>query len=147
MDVSFMTEVTLCQQNAPTATLFSKIRPQNHSRLQLETRNVGPSLVLHCTGRITFREEALALTAKVSELLSQGRPIVLDLSGIQTIDSAGLGELVMIFLAAKKAGAMVRLAAPNRHVRQVLHLTRLTSVFAVHPALEEALLASPQQSA
>ncbi|MBS1850339.1 MAG: STAS domain-containing protein [Acidobacteria bacterium] len=145
-----MTEATLCPSASPasaTTSLLPKVNAFNDTRLKLEVRQVGPALVLHCSGRITFREEAMTLTAKVTELFSQRRPIVLELSQVETVDSAGLGELILILLAAQKAGSSLRLAAPNRHVRQVLQLTRLTSVFTVYPALEEALLASPQQSA
>ena len=110
-------------------------------KLNFETRNYEKFTMLHCKGRIVFRDEATALSSKVAELLAYSEAVVLDLSGVEMIDSAGLGELVVALMSGKITDRPVRLAAPNKFVRKLLELTNLTSVFEVYPTLQEAILA------
>src|SRR5208282_4489560 len=60
-------------------------------KLSLETRNQGDVVVVHCQGRVVYREEAAALSGVVREILENGSKVVLDLSGVGSIDSAGIG--------------------------------------------------------
>lgn len=113
--------------------------------LSFEVRSYEGATVLQCKGRIVFRDEALALSAKVAELLPASRQIVIDLSGVEIIDSAGLGELVVAFMSGQITGRAVKLAAPNRLVRKILEITNLNSVFEIHERVEDAAL-SPAAS-
>src|SRR5579864_5812711 len=65
-------------------------------KLSLETRNCGDVIIVHCRGRIVYRDEAAALSRVVGEILHAGSKVVLDLSGVHSIDSAGIGELVLL---------------------------------------------------
>jgi anti-sigma B factor antagonist len=108
-------------------------------KLSLESRTQNGITVIHCIGRITYREEASALSSKVAELLPHSRQIILDLSGVDVVDSAGLGELVVVLMSGQITGCPVKLAAPRKHVRALLELTNLASVFEIHSSLEDAL--------
>ena len=107
--------------------------------LSLETRHLGDVIVIHCEGRIVYRDEAAALTRVVTEALKNTRDVVLDLEGVQRIDSAGLGELVRMMTAADACGSRLKLAGVNPKVLQVLRLTNLISAFEIHASLVEAL--------
>jgi anti-sigma B factor antagonist len=109
-------------------------------KLNLETRTYEAFTVLHCKGRIVYRDEASALSSRVAELLTQSRLIVLDLSCVEMIDSAGLGELVVALMSGQIMGRPVKLAGPNKLVRKLLELTNLSSVFQIYPSLQEAIL-------
>ena len=65
-------------------------------KLSLETRNRGDVIIVHCQGRIVYRDEAAALSRVVGEVLQQARKLVLDLSGVSSMDSAGIGELALL---------------------------------------------------
>ena len=65
-------------------------------KLSLETRNRGDVIIVHCQGRIVYRDEAAALSRVVGEVLQQTRKLVLDLSGVSSMDSAGIGELALL---------------------------------------------------
>jgi anti-sigma B factor antagonist len=95
--------------------------------------------VVHCKGRIVYRNEAAALSHRIAQLFPIARKLVLDLSRVEVIDSAGLGELVVLYMWAEAKGTSIKLAAPGRRVRQLLELTNLASVFSLHPTLEEAV--------
>src|SRR6202162_2287057 len=60
-------------------------------KLSLETRNRGDVAIVHCQGRIVYRDEAAALSRVAGEVLQQARTLVLDLSGVSSMDSAGIG--------------------------------------------------------
>lgn len=115
-------------------------------KLSLEVRNRGDVTIVHCEGRIVYRDEAGALSQLVGEMLDHGEKVVLDLSGVSAIDSAGIGELVSLYTRAQSRNVDLKFAAPSLRVRQLLDLTNLYSVIEVHPNLGEALSAfSPQE--
>ncbi len=109
-------------------------------KLDLETRAIDDVTVLFCRGRFTYRDEAAAFSQKIAELLPQARQIVVELSGLEIIDSAGLGELVVVHMWIRASGCALKLAGANARIRQLLELTNLLSVFDVHPTLDDALL-------
>ena len=116
-------------------------------RLSLETRVTEDVAVIRCKGRIAYGIEAAALSGEIAELASQTRRVVIDLSGVEMIDAAGLGELVSVAVAAQASGCSITLAAPGHFIRQLLELTKLTSVLELYPTLEAASVASRGQAA
>jgi anti-sigma B factor antagonist len=114
-------------------------------KLSLETRNLGDVVVVHCQGRIVYRDEAAALSRVVGELLELGRKVVLDLSSVSSMDSAGIGELAQLQSWARAGNVNLKCAAPNRLVATLLELTNLSSVLEIHPSLDAALVAFQQE--
>jgi anti-anti-sigma factor len=110
-------------------------------KLSLETRQRGDVIIVHCQGRIVYRDEAAALSRLVGELLGGGGKVVLDLSGVSSIDSAGIGELVLLHTWAQSKNADLKYASPSPLVRDLLDLTNMDSVLEIHPSLSEALAA------
>jgi len=110
-------------------------------KLSLETRNCGEVIVVHCQGRVVYRDEAAALSRLVAEVLQNAGKVVLDLSGVTTIDSAGFGELAFLYSWARSQNADLKCAGPTPFIRQLLDLTNLDSVLEIHPSVCEALAA------
>ena len=108
-------------------------------KLSLETRRSGDVIIIHCEGRIVYREEAAALSRVVGETLQDTREVILDLEGVESIDSAGLGELVLAHMSAAGQGKSVKLSGAKPHVRELLDLTNLSSVFELYPRLDDAI--------
>ena len=102
-------------------------------------RNEGEIPVLQCQGRIVYRDEAAALSDKAYKILQEHGRLVLDLSGVENIDSGGLGALVMLQMWAHQGGGELKLCTPTRRVRKLFELTNLHSIFELHPTREEAL--------
>jgi anti-sigma B factor antagonist len=109
-------------------------------KLDLETRAIDDVTVLYCRGRFTYRDEATAFSQKIAALLPDAQRIVVEFSGLEAIDSAGLGELVVVHMWIRASGSSLKLAGANPRIRQLLELTNLLSVFDVHPTLDDALL-------
>ena len=116
-------------------------------RLSLETRVAENITVIYCKGRIAYGIEAASLSGEIAELVSNTRRVVIDLSGVEMIDAAGLGALISVALTAQANQCSIKLAAPGNLIRQLLELTKVTSVFAVHPTLDAATLAFHAQAA
>jgi anti-sigma B factor antagonist len=116
-------------------------------RLSLETRVTEDLTVICCKGRIAYGIEAAALSGEIAELAPQTRRVVIDLSGVEMIGAAGLGALISVALTAQASQCSVKLAAPGNLIRQLLELTKLTSVFEVHPTLDAATVAFHAQAA
>jgi anti-anti-sigma factor len=110
-------------------------------KLSLETRNRGGVVIVHCQGRIVYRYEAAALSRVVGEFLENGGKVVLDLSGVSSLDSAGIGELAFLHSWARSQNADLKYASPTPLVRDLLDLTNLNSVLDIHPSVGEALAA------
>jgi anti-anti-sigma factor len=68
----------------------------------------------------------------------------LELSGVSSIDSAGIGELALLQTWAQNRNAELKCAGPNELVRALLDLTNLDSVMEVYPTLEAALESFPE---
>ena len=108
-------------------------------KLTLETRNRGDVAIVHCQGRIVYRDEAAALSRVVGELLHKGTKLVLDLSGVSSMDSAGIGELVLLETWAQQRNAELKCAGATTLVRTLLDITNLDSILDVHESVKEAL--------
>jgi len=112
---------------------------ESQLKLSLETRNCGDVTIVHCHGRIVYRNEAAAFSSLVSEVMQDAGNVVLDLSGVNSIDSAGSGELAALHTQAQEKNARLKYAGANTLVRTLLGLTNLDSVLEVHPSLDSAL--------
>ena len=108
-------------------------------KLSLETRNRGDVLIVHCHGRIVYRDEAAALSRLVAQVLPHTRKLVLDLTGVSSMDSAGIGELALLHTWAQEKNVDLKCAGPNSLVRSLLDLTNLDSVLEIHSSLEDAV--------
>jgi anti-sigma B factor antagonist len=76
----------------------------------------------------------------VLKLLEQGQKhIILDFSQVRNVNSAGLGSLITLFSRTRSVGGEFILAAVPQNVRNLLHITRLDTVFVISDSVEDAL--------
>lgn len=114
-------------------------------KLSLDAGNPSSAVVLHCQGRMIFRSQARSLSTIVTEVLPSARRMVVDLAGVDSIDSGGLGELVLTHLWAEAAGYSLKFASPKKAVRHLFEVTNLVSVFDVYGSVPEAMTAMIQE--
>jgi anti-sigma B factor antagonist len=107
--------------------------------LKLTSSKIGGIFVVRLRGAILFGKESAALRALVKDLLSKARQIVLDLTDVTRIDSAGLGTLVGLFVSARAVGTVIKLSNPGNHANEILRITRLAAVFEIFETTEEAI--------
>jgi anti-sigma B factor antagonist len=98
--------------------------------LRMTDREVNGVNVIDLEGRIVLGEESNSFREKVKGLLAAGKKnIVLNLSNVSYIDSAGLGTLVATFHSARSQGATLKLANLGAKFKEVLQVTKLMTVF------------------
>ncbi len=96
-------------------------------------------LILEARGRITLGPETEILRQRIKNAAESGhKNIVLDLAGVDYIDSAGLGTLVSGAASVRRSGGELKLANLTARVRDVMQITRLSTVFEVHENLDKA---------
>jgi anti-anti-sigma factor len=78
--------------------------------------------------RSSFRQSAVGLLDQLPE--RTGR-LVIDLRGTRSVDSAGLGALMLIQRRASERRQVVVLRRPNDELRFLLVLTKLDDLFEV----------------
>ncbi|MBI3477084.1 MAG: STAS domain-containing protein [Acidobacteria bacterium] len=121
------------------------VPPSRGKGLNLDLEAQGGAVVLHCQGRIIFGPEARALSDIVADVLPSSRRMIVDLAGIETVDSAGLGEFVLLHMWAEAAGYSLKFASPRQPVRRLLELTNLVAVFDAYGSVAEAMDAMLQE--
>jgi len=109
--------------------------------LKIETRQADGVTIVCCQGRIVFGEEATSLRDALKQTLTKSRKIVLNLSQVSYIDSGGLGTLVGAYSSARTSGADIKLAGLGQRLRDLLQITKLTTVFEVYENESQALAA------
>lgn len=74
---------------------------------------------------------AAAVKAEALALLGDASDIVVDLTGVEFIDSAGVGVLVALFKNARLKGGRARFCGVTPGVRNVLEIIRLDQIFEI----------------
>jgi anti-sigma B factor antagonist len=98
-----------------------------------------------CDGRVVVAlrgeldvTDAASVAAALTPVAAREREIIIDLAGLEFIDSSGLAALVLVRKHARHVGGDLILAGPQREVLRVLTVTRLLDVFSVHTCEEKA---------
>jgi anti-sigma B factor antagonist len=96
--------------------------------LNLEVYVQEGATVVRCSGRLTAGVTA-KLREQIKDLILPAKLVVLDLTDLEHMDSAGLGAIVALYVSARRAGCGLRLINFNRRVRELLGMTNLLSIF------------------
>ena len=107
-------------------------------RANLTTCRCEDRLVVAMRGELDVTDAASA-AASLMAVAAGGRQIIVDLKGLEFIDSSGLAALVLVRRQARRAGGDLLLAAPGRQVLRVLTLAGLTGFLVTHACAEEAI--------
>jgi anti-sigma B factor antagonist len=109
-------------------------------QLNVERRDAGAVAVLAVHGELDMKTAAtlrLALIQAIGE--EPGRRVVVDLEGVDFIDSAGLGVLLGGLERTRSNDGELVLVTTGRSVVRVLELTGLTRVFEIHASRTAAI--------
>ncbi len=95
------------------------------------------AVVLRLTGPLTIS----TLFPLQGELRAQtAERIILDMSGVPYIDSAGLGAVLMFYVSAEKNGRKLLLSGVGERVQSLIRMTRVDSILTTFPTVEDAEL-------
>jgi len=117
---------------------LSVLEGRSPLQLKLSTRTIDGVLIIDCAGRIVFGEESAYLRDMVRKLLAERKKLVLNLNGVNYIDSGGLGTLVALYTTSRNSGSFIKLANLTRHVDDLLQVTKLVTIFDVYDSEQQA---------
>ena len=110
--------------------------------MKSQIRDVGDVRVISLTGKITIGSGDVMLRQLINENLEQNhKKLLLDLRGVNSMDSSGIGEMVASYTSAKNRDAQLKLMNLSPKINDILQVTQLITVFDVFDNEEEAIAA------
>jgi anti-anti-sigma factor len=106
--------------------------------LRLHCRRHRNAVVVYCTGKITFGQEAGFLLNQVAALLARRRHVILHFGGVVTIDAAGIGTLAGLAARARTSGSQIKICNLPEHIATLLDLTRMLQILKAYETEEKA---------
>lgn len=98
--------------------------------------------VLTLTGSLTLGRDAQHFEWTIEEMVkNQQNRIIVDLSGVPFVDSAGIGILVGCHGKTSSAGGQLRLAGLAERVLHVLKITKVDSIVLIDANVDESVRA------
>jgi anti-sigma B factor antagonist len=108
--------------------------------MTIQERAIGTVVVLDISGRLVLDDGEATLKHRMSTLLERGiHQVVLNVSEVSYVDSAGLGALVSSFLGAKRQGVALRLLNPSERLHELLSMAKLLPIIHVCQSEAQAL--------
>ena len=91
-------------------------------------------------GSMTLGPALMQFAAKARALLD-GAPaaLILDMSGVNALDSAGLGELIKVYSSAARRGVAFALSAPSHRLRETMAMTHVDEILECYSDRQSAL--------
>ena len=106
----------------------------------IKSRQLDDVVILDISGRITLGEGTITLRDALQKLLNRGeRKFVMNLEGVDYVDSAGLGELITGFTTVRAQGGQLKLLKLTHRIHDLLQITKLLTVFDSFDSETEAI--------
>ncbi|HEY6213291.1 MAG TPA: STAS domain-containing protein [Vicinamibacterales bacterium] len=110
--------------------------------MKIAERSVGDVTVLDLDGRLILDEGFDPLRLALNELIGAGRrKILLNLERVTFLDSSGVGLIACKYVTLCRHGGELKLCNLRTRSQQVLHITKLLTVFETFDS-EAAAIAS-----
>lgn len=100
--------------------------------------------LIDVSGRLTSFESKAFREMILSQLRQGKTNIVLNLTGLDYLDSSGIGELVRNYLTVVKKGGAMKVVGLAPKVEEILKVTQLYQVFPEFPDEASALESFPK---
>ena len=132
-------DVALTKTNTLARTL--RERGQISMNLNAEVERIdATTVVVKLSGRMTLGMRLQEVESTINKLAWDGtQKMILELSGVEYADSAGLGLLMLLYGRMKTVGGQLRLVAPRKQLLDVFKLTCTDSILTIDPDLATAL--------
>ncbi len=96
------------------------------------------------SGRLTSFESGV-LRDSISRLLKEGRrKFILNLRGLEYLDSSGIGELARVYVSVVKLGGEMKVVGLSSKVEEIFRITQLYQVLPEFPDEQSALQSFPE---
>jgi anti-anti-sigma factor len=101
----------------------------------LSKKEIKPEIwVFELSGRVQMGPDCKRVDQEVEDHIAKNETrIILDMAGVDHIDSAFVGQIVKSFSRLTKSGGSLRLAAVKGMVEGVLNMTQLNRIIRIYP--------------
>ena len=108
--------------------------------MRLSTEKQGDILLIALKGKIMGGPESAQFHEQLKQAIARGeRKVVLDLGGVEWMNSSGLGLLISGLTTLRNAGGEMKLARSTDKIQSLLVITKLNTVFESHETVEAAV--------
>jgi len=108
--------------------------------MKIEERVVGGVTILDLKGKMLIGEGDEMLREKINGLVEGGKSkVLLNLSEVPYVDSAGLGEIVRCYTTVSRKDGKLKLLNLTKRIHDLLSITKLLTVFETYESEEEAV--------
>lgn len=111
------------------------------TRIGVRSTSDPSAIVISVDGDVTSGSEAPLMAAYAQASAAGARTILLDFSGLEYMNSGGIGLLVTLLVRVQRQGQRLLAVGLNEHYRQILALTRLDEAIGIHDSEAAALAA------
>lgn len=107
---------------------------------EIHKKHVEPDvLVVQPVGRITMGRPSQEIEWLIDELVRGDiRKLVIDLAGVDRVDSTGIGVLVTSSAKLKKAGGEMRISGVKGMVHDMMYTANINRIIGFYDTMEEA---------
>lgn len=107
--------------------------------MEITDRQEGDVIVLTLNGRLDLASGAKMKEIAKKHFANNKTSLLLNLSGVEFVNSSGLGSLVSIMKEVRVLKGRLSLSNLDQFVQELLDITQLSQIFEVFPTEEEAL--------
>jgi len=108
--------------------------------MKLGSREQDGIIILEPRGKIMGGPDATAMHAMLHDLVAHDKKrVVIDLSGVDWMNSTGLGILISGLTTMRNNGGDLKLANVTDKIESLLTITKLVTVFESHDDVETAI--------
>lgn len=119
---------------------WARTHGKGKSSAAVMVRDVGPVSVFLVAGPLTAGEAAKTVGRKIRQAIEGGRnQILVNLSGVLYLDSAGLGELFRALASLRSRGGQIKFSDVPEKTLRLLHAAKLDEVMEIYPDEPTAL--------
>lgn len=107
--------------------------------MKYPTRTKDGIFIFELRGKLMGGPEAQEFHEQLKTALAAGhKQVILDLGGVEWMNSSGLGMLISALTSMRNAGGEMKLARVTEKIESLLVITKLNSVFETHSTVQEA---------
>ncbi len=108
--------------------------------MKLSHREEAGVAILEPRGKIMGGPDATLLHDQLHEFIKEGKlKVIIDLSGVDWMNSTGLGILISGLTTLRNNKGELKLANVTEKIQSLLTITKLVTVFDAHDSIDEAI--------
>ena len=104
--------------------------------MELKIKNTGEKIIIFVVGTVDLYTSP-ELREEIQHQIKNSNSLIVDLNGVDYMDSSGIATLVEGLQVAKQNGKKFALSRITPKIRDVFSLARLEKVFTIYEELEE----------